>query len=127
MVEFRTDAAIDHVGQGSTIVHAHVIFVLKALDLGARHALCYSLVPHIHRVVHSWDWLGCVAHGERVHIRAQADDLDDRIALGLVLEVAHLSGVKISISTSEVKKVAITYLAKVKSISEVRARVDLFC
>ena len=34
------------------------------------------------------DGLGCVAHVERVHLRALADELDDRILLGLVLEVA---------------------------------------
>ena len=92
LVKFKADAAIEHVAQGSTIVHAYVIFVLKALDVGARHVVCYSYVPHIHRVVHSWDGLGCVAHGERVHLRAQADELDDWNAFGLVLEVAHLSG-----------------------------------
>ena len=92
-MEFETDAAIDYVCQSSTIVHAHIILVLEALDLGPRSALCQSLVPHIHRVFHSLDRLGCVAHGERVHLRAQADKLDDRIALGLVLEVAHFSGV----------------------------------
>ena len=92
-MEFRADAAINYVGKGSTIVYAHVILVLKALDLGARHTFCHRLVTHIHRVVHPWDWLPCIAHGERVHLRAQADKLDDRIALGLVLEVAHFSGV----------------------------------
>ena len=92
-MKFRADAAIDHVGQGSTIVHAHVILVLKALDLGARHTLRHRLVTYVHRVIHPWDRLGSVAHGERVHFRAQADELDDRIALVLVLEVAHFSGV----------------------------------
>ena len=125
-MEFRAVAAIDYVCQGSTIVHAQVIFVLEALDLGPRHTLCHSLVPHIHRVVDSWDGLGCVAHGERVHLRAQTDELDDRIALGLVLEIAHFSGVYISISMSELRKVAITYLAKVEGVSAVRARDDLF-
>ena len=92
-MKIRADAAIDHVNQSSTSVHAHVILVLEALDLRPRHAICHSLVPHIHRVVHSWDGLGCVAHGEQVHLRAQANELDDQIALGLVLEVAHFSGV----------------------------------
>ena len=92
-VKFRADAAIDHVCPGSTIVHAHELLVLEALNLGPRHTYCHRLVPHIHRVVHSWDRLGCVAHGERVHFMAQADELDDRIALGFVLEVAHISAV----------------------------------
>ena len=100
--------------------------MLEALDLGPRHALCHSLVAHIHRVVHSWDGLGCVADGERVHLRSQANELDDRIALGLFLEIAHFSGVQISISTSELRKVAITYLAKVEGVSEVRAQDYLF-
>ena len=83
-MEFRADAAIDYVGQGWTILHAHVIIVLEVHDLGARHALCHRFVPHVHRVVHPWDGLRCVAHGQRVNLRAQADELDDLIALGLV-------------------------------------------
>ena len=72
-MEFIADAMIHHVGNGSTIVHAHVIFVLVALDLGARNTFCYRLVPHIHLVVYLRDRLGCVAHGNRVQLRAQAE------------------------------------------------------
>ena len=57
LVKFRADAAIDYVCKGSTSVHAHVIIVLKALDLGPHHTFCYRLGTHIHRVVHPWDWL----------------------------------------------------------------------
>ena len=42
-MELKDDAAIDHVNQGFTIVHAHVIFVLEALDQGARNALVTAL------------------------------------------------------------------------------------
>ena len=77
-MKFIADAAIDHVAQGSTTVHVHVIFVLEELNLGPRHSFCHRLVPNIHRVVHFCDRLGCVAHGERVHFMAQADELDDR-------------------------------------------------
>ena len=63
-MEFNSDAAIDYVCKSSTIVHAHVFLVLEPLDLGRRHALCHSLVPHIHLLVHFLDGLGCVAHGE---------------------------------------------------------------
>ena len=52
LVEFRANAAIDHVVQGYTMVHVHVIFVLETLDLGARHTLCHRLLPHINRLVH---------------------------------------------------------------------------
>ena len=76
-VKFREDAAIDHVGQGCTIVHAYVILMLEALDLGERNTLCHRLVPHIHRVVNPWDKLGCIAHGEREHHTTQTDKLDD--------------------------------------------------
>ena len=55
LVEFRADAAIDHVGQGSTIEHAHVILMLEAHDLGARHTLRHLLVPYVHRVIHPRD------------------------------------------------------------------------
>ena len=93
MVKFRADAAIDPVGQGSTIVHAHVILVLEALDLGARNTFRHRIMPNIHWVVNSWDRVGCVAHSEQVHFRAQADELDDRIAHSLVHKLAHFSGV----------------------------------
>ena len=125
-MEFRADAAIDYVGQGSTIVHAHVIFVLEALDLGPRHTIRHSLMCYIHLVVNSWDGLRCVAHGERVHFRTQANELDDRISFGFVFEVANISGVEISITTSEVRKVPITYLAEIESVSKVRAQVNFF-
>ena len=38
LLEFGTDAAIDYVCQSSTIVHAHIIIVIEALDLRKRHA-----------------------------------------------------------------------------------------
>ena len=126
-MKFRADAAIDHVGQGSTIVNAHVIIVLESLNLGPRHIFCHCLVPHIYRVVYSWDRLGCVAHGERIHFMAQAYELDDRIAFGLVLDVAHISAVYFTILTCEVRKVPIIYLAEVVGVSKMRARVYLFC
>ena len=92
-MEFGADSAIDYIGYGSTIVHPHEIYVLKALYLGARHAICNRLVFHLHRVIQPWDGLECFAHGERIHHRAQADELDDRIALCFILELADLSGI----------------------------------
>ena len=47
-MELLADAAIDHIGQGFTIVHSHVVSVLEALDLGARYAVYHRLVPHVH-------------------------------------------------------------------------------
>ena len=90
--------------------------MLEALDLRVRLTLCDRLLPHIHRVVHSWDGLGCVAHGERVHLKTQPDELDDLIALCLVLEVAHFSGLDFSISTSEVETVPRTFLAEIEGV-----------
>ena len=66
--------------------------MLEALNLGALYVFFYRLVPHIHRVVYSWNGVGCFAHGERVHLKAQDDKLDDRIALRFVPEVAAFSG-----------------------------------
>ena len=74
-MELRTDAASDHVGQGSAIVHAHVILVFEALDLAARHTLRHRLVSYVHRVVHPWDRLGCVAHIERVLGRSPTNSM----------------------------------------------------
>ena len=86
LVEFGANAAIDHVGLISTVVHPHVVFMLEALDLGARHTLSHRLVPRVHRIVQSRDRLVRVAHGERVHLGAKSDKLDDRITLCLVLK-----------------------------------------
>ena len=82
------DSAIDNIGQGSTIEHAHIILVLKALGLIARHTLCHCLVPYVYRLVYIWGVLECVLHGERIHFKAQANKLDDQIAVGLVFKVA---------------------------------------
>ena len=126
LVEFRADAAIDYISKGSTIVHTHVIFVLEAIDLWPRHTLRHRLMFYVHRIVNSWDGLWCVAHGERGHFGTLANDLDDRITFGFVFEVAHIFSVEISITTSEVRKVPITYLAEIESVSKVRAQVNFF-
>lgn len=42
---------INHICQGLTIVHAHVVIFIKALELGARYAVCNCFVPNINRVV----------------------------------------------------------------------------
>ena len=91
-MEFGVDSAIGYNGKGSTIVHLHVVFVLETLNLGSRHALCNRLMSHLYQVVQPRDGLGCFAHGERVHLRAQADELDDRIALCFSLKVSDFSG-----------------------------------
>ena len=126
-MEFRADAAIYNVGQGSTIVHAHVNLVFESLDLGARQTLRHCLMCYVHWVVYSWKKLGCVAHGERVHFRAHANKIDDRITFGLVFEIAHFFGVEISITTSEARKMLISYLAEIESVLKVRAREYLCC
>ena len=101
-VKCKANVAIYHIGQGLTIEHAHVVYVPESPDLGASHARCHRLVPHIHRVVQPWDGLGCYAHCERVHLRAQADELDDRIALCFILEIADFFGVYSGSNTSEI-------------------------
>ena len=124
-MEFGANAAINHIGLIPTIVHAHVIFVLEALNLCARNTLRHRLVPTIYLIVYSRDWLVRVAHGERVHFRTQTDELDDRIALGLVLEVSNLFGVENASGKSEVGKMAHTDLAEVKGVGKPTARLEL--
>ena len=92
--------------------------MFEALDLGVRHTIRHRFLPYLNRVIHPKNGLECVAHGKQVHLRAQATELDYLIPFGLVFEIAHFSGVKISMATSEVRKVAITNLAKVDGISE---------
>ena len=127
LVEFKADAAIHYINQGSKIEHAHVILVLETLDIRGRQTRFHSVLSHIHRVVHSWDGLGCVARGKHIHFKAQIDKLDDQIALGLVLKVAHFFGAKFSICSSEVGKVSRTYLTKIEGIFIIKARISLFC
>ena len=90
---FGAEATFDNIGQSSFIEHAHVILVMEAPELVAHHTHRHRLVPYIHRVVHPRDVLGCVAQRERVHLRAQADKLDDQISLRLVLQITQFSGV----------------------------------
>ena len=47
-MEFRADAVIDNSLQSSTVEHSDVVFVLEALDLGARNALRHRFMPHIY-------------------------------------------------------------------------------
>ena len=68
-MKVKSDAAIDHVGQCSIIVHAHIICVVKALYLGLRETIRHRLVFYVYQVVHICNWLGCVAHSELVHCR----------------------------------------------------------
>ena len=77
LVVFGADLKILHIGKGLINIHAQVVFELKAPILGARYALCQCLLSHIHRVVHSWDRLGCVAHYVRVYFRVKSDKLLD--------------------------------------------------
>ena len=86
----------------------------------------HRLMCYVHQVVHSWNGLLCVAHGERIHFTAQANELDVRITFSIVFEVAHISGLEISITKSEVRNVPITYLAEIKSVSKVRVQDNFF-
>ena len=99
LMEFGADPTIDYIGQSSTIVHSHVVIVLEAPDLKARIALCKSLVLNFYRVVYSADRFECLAQGERVHLWAKSDELEDWISFNLVFEVANLFGVSVA-STS---------------------------
>ena len=70
-MEFKPNAAaIDTIGQSFSIEHAHLILVLEAIDLGARHTLRHCLVPYVHRVIYPRDRLGCVELGERIAVKA---------------------------------------------------------
>ena len=48
---FKVTAAIDYIGHNYTIVHAHVVLVLKAFDTEVRNACCLCHVLHIYQVV----------------------------------------------------------------------------
>ena len=61
------------------------------------------------------DGLTYTEHVKIIHLKVQSEKLDHRIALDLVLELAHLVGVKFGTCTSEVGNVALTYLTKIKT------------
>ena len=50
-MKIGADAAINHVGLISSVLHLQEVFVLEALDLGVRHAFSYRLVLVVHSVV----------------------------------------------------------------------------
>ena len=101
--------------------------MFEALNLGARHTIIHCLVIYVNRVIPPRNGLGFVKHGEYIHFRAQANKRDYQALLGLVFKVALFIGVKILMTTSEVRNVAITNFAKVDGDFEVGARVYLFC
>ena len=67
-----------------------------------------------------------MAHGERVHLWRQRDELDDRIVLRLVLEVAYLAGVVIASKKFEAGQMARVDIAKVDGVVKPTSRFDLF-
>ena len=56
-MEFRADAEIDYVSQGSTIVHMHLILVLEALDLRTHHTRRHRLMYYVQWVIYPWNGL----------------------------------------------------------------------
>lgn len=53
----------------------------------------------------------------------QAEELNDQIAINLVVKIAKFYEVEYSVTTSEVNKMIQTYLAKINNVLKVKARV----
>ena len=72
----------------------------EALDVRSRNSLGDRLVPELHWLDRKpWVILLGVHYSKRVHLRPEPDELDDRMALALVLEIADLSGVDNTVKT----------------------------
>ena len=111
-MKFRTDSTVGHGGTDMPAVE-HVFIHLKRVGLegGARDALTDLFAPDLRC------FLGVLrqtcSRPERVHLRLQADELDDRVALLIILEVSDLSSVLV-VWAAEMTWVINRNLAKVK-------------
>ena len=100
LMEFGSDTAVCDFTRIAFTEHCDVIFVSKALNVRSRNSLGDRLVPELHwldrkpRVI-----LFGVHYSERVHFRPESDELDDRMALALFLQIADLSGVDHTVKT----------------------------
>lgn len=90
--------------------------MLEAIDLGTRHSFNHRFVSDVHCVVEPWDRLGSDARDNGIHLRAQSDEFDNRIALCLVLEEAYLAGVVIVSGTSEAVEMTWLDFAEIESV-----------
>ena len=90
-MKFRTDSTVGHGGTDMPAVE-HVFIHLKRVGLegGARDALPDLFAPDLRC------FLGVLrqtcSRPERVHLRLQGDELDDRVALLFILEIPDLPG-----------------------------------
>ena len=99
--------------------------MLKPPHFRPQNALCYVLMPHFKLVVKFWSVLENAACGERVHLWAKFNEHDDRIAHGIILEIADFAPVNIGFLTVKLRKLSVFDLTKVTRVSKLKARIYL--
>ena len=100
LIKFRADTAIGDFARITLTEHRDIFVVSKALNFGSRNSLVDCLVFELHWLDRKpWVILLGVHYSERVHLRPEPDKLDDLMALALVLEIAHLPGVRNTVKT----------------------------
>ena len=100
--KFRAATAIGDFASITLTEHRDIVVVGKALDVRSRNFLGDSFMPLLH-----WLWLDRkpwvillgVHYSKRIHHRPEPDELDDRVALALVLENSDLPGVRNTVKT----------------------------
>ena len=112
LVKFGSNAAVGH-GDPDMLVVEHVFILVErtGLEGGARDALAHLFARDLRC------FLGVLRQTcrrpERVHLRLQGDELDDRVALLFILEIPDLPGMLVGWA-AEMTWVIGRNLAKVK-------------
>ena len=104
MMKFRADAAVGHFARFALTEHGDIVVVCEVFDIGSRHSFGERFMLEVHCIERRKPWvvLHCLHYLEGIHLRSESNKLDDRIALGLVLEISDFSSVKLSITSREV-------------------------
>ena len=127
-MECRADAAVYHFSRLALTEHSDIVVVSEVLNVGSRHSFGDRLMLEVHCIERRklWVVLHCLHYLEGVHLQSESNKLDDRIAYAFVLEITDFSSLKLNITLCKFGNMSGTYLTEVKSVSNLRARVDLF-
>ena len=94
LIKFLADTAIGDFARITLKEYRNIVVVGKALDVRSQNSLGDRLMPELNWLDRKpWVILLGVHYSKRVHLWLEPDELDDRVALALVLEIADLPGV----------------------------------
>ena len=100
LIKFLADTAIGDFARITLKEYRNIVVVGKALDVRSQNSLGDRLMPELNWLDRKpWVILLGVHDSEQVHVRPESDELDDRMVLALVLEIADFPGVCNTVKT----------------------------